>query len=344
MLRQPEAALALRKTDMGLSRRDFAGLSAALALAPDTVRAQRTAGVARVGVLETGSPATFPERVEALRRGLAELGYVDGQNLLLEFRWAHGKTADLPRLAADLVRLKVDVIVAATTVAALAAMEASSAIPIVFAVTADPVGVGLVSSLSRPGRNATGLTTANVEIAPKRLELLKELTGGKVSRAAVLFSPGDASNVIAARALQDAARTLGLSIKPLPVNGAQDFEAAFSAMVSDRIDALLVAAGALMDPHARQLAELAARIRVPAMYGARGFVEAGGLVSYAADFSDNYRRAAAYVHKIMQGAAPGDLPVEQSSRFELAINLRTARQLGLNVPTAFRLRADFVIE
>jgi putative ABC transport system substrate-binding protein len=128
------------------------------------------------------------------------------------------------------------------------------------------------------------------------------------------------------------------------VNGAQDFEAAFSAMVSDRIDALLVAAGALMDPHARQLAELAARIRVPAMYGARGFVEAGGLVSYAADFSDNYRRAAAYVHKIMQGAAPGDLPVEQSSRFELAINLRTARQLGLNVPTAFRLRADFVIE
>jgi len=316
----------------------------ALVVTPDAVHAQRPAGVARVGVLENGSPATFPERVEALRRGLAEFGYVDGQTLVLEYRWAEGKTADLPRLAADLVRLKVDVIVAATTVAALAAKEASSAIPIVFAVTADPVGVGLVSSLPRPGRNATGLTTANVEIAPKRVELLKELTGGKLSRAAVLFNPGDASNVIAARALQDAARTLGLSMKPLPVNGAQDFEAAFTAMISDRIDGLLVAAGALMDPYARQLAELAARFRVPAMYGARGFVEAGGLVSYSADFSDNYRRAAAYVHKILRGAAPSELPVEQSSRFELAINLGTARQLSLNIPPSFRLRAEVVIE
>jgi putative ABC transport system substrate-binding protein len=150
--------------------------------------------------------------------------------------------------------------------------------------------------------------------------------------------------VIAVRALQDAARTLGLSMKPLPVNGAQDFEAAFTAMISDRIDGLLVAAGALMDPYARQLAELAARFRVPAMYGARGFVEAGGLVSYSADFSDNYRRAAAYVHKILRGAAPSELPVEQSSRFELAINLGTARQLSLNIPPSFRLRAEVVIE
>jgi putative ABC transport system substrate-binding protein len=334
----------LRATEMGWTRRDFAGLSLALAGVPGSAHAQRPAGLARVGVLETGSPATFPERVEALRRGLAELGYVDGQTLALEYRWADGKAADLPRLAADLVRLKVDVIVATTTVAALAAKQASSTIPIVFAVTADPVGVGLISSLPRPGGNATGLTTANVEIAPKRVELLKEITGGRLSRAAVLFNPGDASNVIAARALQDAARTLGLSMKHLPVNGAQDFETAFAAMVSERIDALLVAAGALMDPHARQLAELAARARVPAMYGARGFVEAGGLVSYSADFSDNYRRAAAYVHKILLGAWPGDLPVEQSSRFELALNLRTARQLGLNIPTSFRLRADHVIE
>jgi putative ABC transport system substrate-binding protein len=326
------------------TRRAFASLCVALVVGPRSGYAQRHAGVARVGVLETGSPATFPERVEALRRGLAELGYVDGQTLVLEYRWADGKTADLPRLVAELVRLKVDVIVAATTVAALTAKGASRTVPIVFAVAADPVGVGLISSLPRPGGNATGLTTANVEIAPKRVELLKDITGGKVSRAAVLFNPGDASNVIAARALQDAARTLGLSMKPYPVNGAQDFEAAFTAMVSDRIDALLVAAGALMDPFARQLAELAARARVPAMYGARGFVEAGGLVSYAADFSDNYRRAAAYVHKILRGAAPGDLPVEQSSRFELAINLRTARQLGLSIPPSFRMRADVVIE
>jgi putative ABC transport system substrate-binding protein len=338
------AVLALRVTDMGWTRRDFAGLCAAHVVAPGTVRAQRPAVLARVGVLETGSPATFPDRLEAFRQGLAELGLVDGQTLVLEYRWAHGKTADLPRLAAELVRLKVDVIVAATTVAALAAKEASSTVPIVFAVAADPVGVGLVAGLPRPGGNATGLTTANVEIAPKRLELLKEITGGKVSRAAVLFNPGDASNVIAARAMRDAAARLGLSLRSLPVNDAQDFEAAYSAVEKDRIDALLVAAGALTDSHAGQLAELAARIRVPAMYGARGFVEAGGLVSYAASFSDNYRRAAAYVHKILRGAAPGDLPVEQSSRFELAINLRTARQLSLNIPSSFRLRADVVIE
>ena len=329
---------------MGWTRRDFAGLSVALGIAPRSVPAQGRAAAARIGVLETGSPAAFPDRVEALRRGLTELGHVEGQTLVLEYRWAHGNSAELPRLATELVRLKVDVIVAGTTVAALAAKEASSAVPIVFAVAADPVGVGLVAALPRPGGNATGLTSANVELAPKRLELLKELTGGKVSRAALLFFPGDASNVIAARAVQDAALRLGLSLRSFPVNGAQDFEAAYSAMEKDRIDALLVAAGALTDSHARQLAQLASRIRVPAMYGARGFVEAGGLVSYSADFSDNYRRAAAYVHKILLGASPGDLPVEQSSRFELAINLRAARQLGLSIPSSFRLRADYVIE
>lgn len=329
---------------MNLNRRDIAGLCLVALAVPRSAHAQRPVGIARVGVLETSSPTSFPDRIEGLRRGFAELGYVDGQSLVLEYRWAHGKVADLPRLAVELVRLNVGVIVAGTTAAALAAREAGAATPIVFAVAADPVGVGLAASLSRPGGNATGMTTANVEIAPKRLELLNEIAGGRLSRVAVLFYPGDPSNVLAAHTAQDAARTLGLSMKPFPVNGAKDFEAAFSAMVTDRIDALLVAGGALTDSHARQLAELAARFRVPAMYGARGFVEAGGLVSYSASFSDNYRRAAVYVHKILRGAAPGDLPVEQSSRFELAINLRTARQLGLNIPPSFRLRADFVIE
>jgi putative ABC transport system substrate-binding protein len=338
------AVPAPHETDMGWTRRDFAGLSATLVVAPGAARAQWPGGVARIGVLESSSPSTFPDRVEALRQGLAELGYVDGQTVVLEYRWAHGKSADLSRLAAELVRLKVDVIVAGTTLAALAAKEASSTVPVVFAVAADPVGVGLVSGLPRPGGNATGLTSANVETAPKRLQLLNELTGGKVSRAALLFYPGDASNVIAARAVQDAALGLGLSLRSFPVNGAQDFEAAYSAMAKDRIDALLVAAGPLTDSHAGQLAELAARIRLPAMYGAKGFVEAGGLVSYSADFSDNYRRAAAYVHRILRGAAPGDLPVEQSSRFELALNLRAARQLGLSIPPSFRMRVDFLIE
>lgn len=183
-----------------------------------------------------------------------------------------------------------------------------------------------------------------MEIAPKRLELLKEIAGGKVSRTAVLFNQADASNVIAQRSAQDAAGRLGLTLRPFPVNGTNDFEAAFSAMAADRIEALMVAAGALTDSYSRRLAELAARFRLPAIYGARGFVEAGGLVSYSASFSDNYRRAATYVHKILRGAAPGDLPVEQASRFELAINLRTARELGLSIAPAFRSRADFVIE
>lgn len=313
---------------MHFGRRTFTVVFLALlVVTPLAVPARQHARVARVGLLESSSPSAFPDRVEALRRGLSELGYREGHTLSFEYRWAHGKIADLPRLAAELVRVKVDVIVAGTTPAALAARDATSLIPIVFAVPADPVGVGLVSGFPRPGGNVTGLTTANVEIVPKRLELLKELSGERVSRGAVLFNPADASNVLMVRATQDAAKRLGLSLRSFPVKRAEDFEAAFSTMATDRIDALLVAAGALTDSHAGTLADLAARIRVPAMYGARGFVEAGGLVSYSASFSDNYRRAAAYVDKILRGAAPGDLPVEQASKFELAINLRTAKAL-----------------
>jgi putative ABC transport system substrate-binding protein len=240
--------------------------------------------------------------------------------------------------------MNVDVIVAGTTAAALAAKGATGTIPIVFAVAADPVGVGLVASLARPGGNATGLTTANVDIIPKRLQLLTEIARGKVTRVAVLFNPADASNVIVWRNTQEAAAKLGISVRAFAVKSAEDYEPAFSAMAADHVDAAMVAAGALTDSHAGQLAALAARFRVPAMYGARGFVQAGGLVSYSASFSDNYRRAAGYVHKILKGAEPGDLPVEQANRFELAINLRTARELGLNLAPSFRLRADFVVE
>lgn len=329
---------------MPVTRRAFNRLPLALLAAAHAAHAQRPAGAARVGVLEGSSPSVFADRIEALRQGLAEHGYVDGQGLVLETRWAQGRLDDLPRLAAELVQAKVDVIVAGTTVAALAARQTGSAVPIVFAVAADPVGVGLVASLSRPGGRATGLTTANVDVVPKRLELLQEIVGGKVARAAMLYAPSDPSNVIAWQNAQDAARKLKLPLRGYTVVGAGDYEAAFKAMVADRVDAVMVAAGALVDSHARQTAELAARYRVPAMYGARGFVDAGGLVSYSANFNDNYRRAASYVHKILQGAAPGDLPVEQANRFELALNLRTARELGLNVPAAFRLRADIVIE
>lgn len=329
---------------MSIVGRIVTAVSLAVLVGPLAVDAQRSAGGARVGVLESSSPCAFPDRLEALRRGFAQLGYVEGQTVLFEYRWAHGRITDLPRLAAELVRLKVDIIVAGTTPAAVAAKDATSTIPIVFAVPADPVGVGLVTGLSRPGGNVTGLTTGNVEIIPKRLELLKEISGGKVSRVAVLFNPADASNVLVVQATQDAGKRLGVSLRPLPIKSPEDFEGAFSAMVTDRIDALFVAAGALTDSHAGRLAELAARNRVPAIYGARGFVEAGGLMSYSASFADNYRRAAGYADKILRGAKPSDLPVEQASTFELAVNLRTAKALGLSIPPSVLLRADVVIQ
>jgi putative tryptophan/tyrosine transport system substrate-binding protein len=314
-----------------------------LLCASGPVCAQQATKIAKIGVLESTSPTSFPERLQAFRRGLSELGYVEGQTVVLEYRWAHGKVADLPALAAQLVSLNVDVIVAGTTAAAVAAKEATKSIPIVFAVPADPVGVGLVVSLARPGGNVTGLTSGNVEIMPKRLELLKEVSGGKFSRVAMLFNPADASNVLAVKAAQDTAKPLGLSIRPYPVNAAEEFEAAFTAMAKDRPDGLLVAAGALTDSHAARLAALAAKIRVPAIYGARGFVEAGGLMSYSAGFSDNYRRAAGYVDKLLRGTKPSDLPVESANIFELAINLRAATSLQLNVPKSLLVRADAVL-
>ena len=327
----------------GVVRRAGAVLFLALLLSPVTVCAQQLAKIAKIGVLESTSPTSFPDRLQAFRRGLSELGYVEGQTVALEVRWAHGKVSDLPALAAQLVSLNVDVIVAGTTAAAVAAKEATKGIPIVFAVPADPVGVGLVASFARPGGNVTGLTTANVEIIPKRLELLKEVSGGKFSRVAVLFNPADASNVVAVKAAQDTSKPLGISIRPYPVNAAEEFEAVFTAMAKDRPDGLLVAAGALTDSHAPRLAALAASIRVPAIYGARGFVDAGGLMSYSAGFSDNYRRAAGYVDKILRGAKPSDLPVESANIFELAFNLRAATSLQLNVPKSMLLRADVVL-
>ena len=213
-----------------------------------------------------------------------------------------------------------------------------------FAVPADPVGVGLVASFARPGGNLTGLTTANVEIISKRLELLKEISGGKMSRVAVLFNPADASNVLVVKTAQDLSKSIGLSIHPYAVNAPEEFEATFAAMAKDRTDGLVVAAGALTDAHASRLADLAAGIRVPAMYSARGFVDAGGLMSYPARFSDNYLRAATYVDKILRGAKPSDLPVEGADIFELVLNLRTATALQLKVPQSILFRADDVIK
>lgn len=319
-------------------RRAFLALAASLAISS----AYGQGKAARVGMLEVGTPDAFPLRTAAFRQGLRELGYVEGRNLVLEQRWASGRIDALPGLAADLVRLKVDVIFAPTTVSALAARSATATIPIVFAVPADPVGVKLVAGLARPGGNATGLTTANVEVIPKRLEILRELSGA--STVAVLFNPDDASNALVVRSAEQAAAKLGIDLLRLPAARPADLQPAFGSLQGRRAGAVLVAAGAMMDGNRRQITELAAQARVPAVYGAREFVEAGGLVSYSASFADNYRRAAAYVDKILRGASPAELPVEQASRFDFVINLRTAKALGLKVPPGMRVRASEVIE
>ena len=303
--------------------------------------AQQGVKMPLIGVLER-EPGS--ENLEAFRQGMRERGYVDGKNIVVEYRYTHGKIAEFPRLAAELVQRKVDLIFAGSTPGARAAQGATNTIPIVFAVVSDPVGAKLIASLPKPGGNATGMTTNNVEIVGKRLSILKEISGGKTARAAMLMDPSDASNVLSLQAALEPARKLGMTLQAFPVKGPEEFDAAFSGMVSARIDALLVTAGVSMNSHAKRIAELAAKSRLPAMYAASEFVDAGGLVSYAASFADNYRRAAAYVDKILKGASPRDLPVEQASTLELTINRKAANALGLNLTSTILLQATRVIE
>lgn len=325
---------------MNNRRRLVLAFGAGALAAPFGAYAQHPGKVWRIGVLERNPT----EYVEAFKHGLRELGYVEEKNIVFENRWANGKLAEFPRLAAELVGLKVDVILAGSTPAALAAREATRTIPIVFAVVADPIGAKLIASLSKPGGNLTGMTTNNIEIIGKRLEILKELSGGKAARAAMLFNSADPSNVLALSAMEDSARKLGMTFRPFLVKVPEDFEGAFTAMVAARIDALFVPAGVLTNSYANRIVELAAKNRVPSMYGAREFVNAGGLASYSASFLDNYRRAAIYVDKILKGAMPRDLPVEQASKLELVINRKTAKALGITIPQSLLISAAKIIE
>lgn len=320
-------------------RRAIFALAVSLA---STRAAWSQARTPRIGFLEFGSPEGFPLRIGAFRRGLSEQGYIEGRDVVVEYRWAKGSTAELHRLAAELARMQLDAIVAPTTVSALAARKATATTPIVFAVPADPVGAKLVASLARPGGNATGLTTLNSDVVPKRLEILKEIAGA--SSVGLLYNPADPSNAIFADAAEHAAKRLGLKMRRWPVNVVADLAPAFAAIQAQRIGAVLVAAGALMDGQRAHIAALAAQARVPAMYGAPEFAEAGGLVSYSASFNDNYRRAANYVSRVLKGAKPAELAVEQASEFELVLNLKTASALGLSVPPSLRLRATRIIE
>ena len=307
--------------------------------------AQPPGRIFRIGYLSSSSPSAVSHNIDAFRQGLRDLGYVEGRNIVIEYRWAEGKYDRLPNLAADLVSLKVDVIVAGGTSAGPAAQQATKTIPIVLAVSSDPVGTGLVAGLARPGGNITGLSIQQVELSAKSLELLKEAVP-KVSRAAVLWNPDPASPAGAPqmRETEAAARTLGVKLQSLEVRSPDDLEGAFQAAARGRAGALLALGDPMLFIHRTRIVGLAAKNRLPAMYFAREFVGAGGLMSYGTNLADIYRRAATYVDKILKGAKPADLPVEQPMRFELVINMKTAKALGITFPPSILIRADQVIE
>jgi ABC-type uncharacterized transport system substrate-binding protein len=306
--------------------------------------AQQPKKVPRIGYLTGATPDGQSARIEAFRQGLRDLGYVEGKNIVVEYRYAEEKLDRLPALAAELVRLKVDVIVTGGSGNTRAAKEATNTIPIVMAQDADPVGNGFVASLARPGGNITGLATLAPEIGGKQLELLKEVVPN-LSRVAVLAAPSTTpGSVQQRREIELAAGAFKVQLQYLDVLGPKDIETAFLAASKGRVDAVVVLRGTVLGSHGTHISELAAKNRLPAIYGTRQSVEAGGLMSYAANASDLDRRAATYVDKILKGAKPADLPVEQPKKFELIINLKAAKQIGLTIPPNVLARADKVIK
>jgi putative ABC transport system substrate-binding protein len=327
-------------------RRFIEVIAGGLLTAPLVAEAQQAAKIARIGYLASNLAAN-PHLAEAFRQGLRDLGYVEGRNIVIEYRSAEGKPERFPALAAELVALKVDVIVlAGGTLAALAAKQATRTIPIVFPAAADAVTSGLVTSLARPGGNVTGLSFLGPEIIGKRLEQLKQAVPG-VSRVAVLWQPGALGERTDKDILKEAeVAALALGVRPqfVEARGPGDFDRAFSDMTKARAGALTVWSTPMFLSERRRLVDLAVKNRLPAVYPWREFVDAGGLMSYGPNQADMFRRAATYVDKILKGAKPGDLPVEQPTKFELVLNLKTAKALGLTIPQSVLGRADQVIE
>jgi putative tryptophan/tyrosine transport system substrate-binding protein len=327
-----------------IARRTFlAGTGAVLLAGPLAGEAQQAAKVPRIGYLALNPT---PHLQEAFRQGLRDLGYVEGRNLVIEYRDAEGKAERLPALAAELVALKVDVILAAGTPAALATKQATRTLPIVFTAIADPVTSRLVTSLAQPGGNVTGLSVLAPELVGKCLEQLKQAVPG-VSRVAVLWQPGGHGERTDKDTLEGAdvaARALGVRLQFVEAKGPADIDRTFSDMTRARAGALTVLGGGMFFGVRRRLVDLAAKNRLPAVYPWRDFVDAGGLMSYGANLADLYRRAATYVDKILKGAKPADLPVEQPTKFELVINLKTAKALGLTIPPSVLGRADEIIQ
>ena len=328
-----------------MNRRAFIRtLAGSLLAAPLGAAAQQAGKVYRIGYLSGGSSTTAPHLIEAFRQGLSELGWVERQNIVIDYRFAEGRLDRLPDLAAELVRLKVDVIVAAPTPPAVAAKNATATIPIVMISANDPVGQGLIASLARPGGNVTGSSySVSQEIYGKQLGLLTELVP-KLRRVAVLSNPAAPSLAPAIGDVKIAARSLGVQLQFLEARGPNEFDGAFAEMAKEHAGAILVLTDPVFSLHRTRLADLAAKSRLPAAYTNRLPVEAGGLMSYGPSFPDLWRRAAAYVDKILRGAKPADLPVQQPTKFELVINLKTAKALGLTIPPSLLGRADEVIQ
>jgi putative tryptophan/tyrosine transport system substrate-binding protein len=323
-----------------MDRRAFLGtLAGGIVVAPLAAEAQPAGKVYRIGFLSQGQP---PKAfLEALQQGLRERGYAEGRNLVWEFRSTDGSPDQLPKFAEDLVRLKVDVILARASSGAMAAKRATTSIPIVFFSVYAPVEIGLVPNLGHPGGNITGVAVNASDISGKRVQLLKELVP-TLKRVAILSHPSHPTNAVQLQEAEAAARTLGVHLKAVPVRGADDFAPALNALRG--IEGVLHADTPLFVTHRARLVDAVAGSRLPAIYPARVYVEAGGLMSYGANLPDLWRRAAAYVDKILKGAKPGDLPVEQPTTFELVINLKTAKALGLTIPQSLLRRADEVIQ
>ena len=308
-----------------------------------SAHAQPPTKVSRIGYLTNGFTSTSPGRTEAFRQGLRELGYVEGKNLFIEWRFADGKPDRLPALAAELVRLKVDVILTTGAGATRIAKEATSAIPIVMGQDPDPVGNRFVASLARPGGNITGLSSLRADLSGKRLELLKELLP-KLSRVAVLGSSTNPPNAQALRETEGAAQAFAVQVQYLDIVSSKDIEKAFPTAINGRAEAILLLGGPVLNSQRTRIVDLAAKNRLPAIYDVPEYVEAGGLTSYGTSINDLFGRAATYVDKILKGAKPADLPVEQPKKFEFIVNLQAAKQISLTIPPNLLVRADRVIK
>jgi putative ABC transport system substrate-binding protein len=326
-----------------VKRREFMAMLGGAAAWPLAVRAQQAGKLSTIGFLGPNTRSAASEWVAALVQRLRELGWIEGRTITIEYRWAEGRAERFALIAAEFVRRKVDVIVTSGTQAVIATKQATSIIPIVFATAGDPVGSGLVASLAHPGGNVTGLATLAADLAGKRLELLREVVPG-LRRLAIMGNVGNPFTVLELGEVQAAADTLGLEVDTLEIRRAEDIAPAFEALKGRRADALYVCTDALANTNRIRINILALGARLPTMHGSRDFVEAGGLISYGPNFPDLFRHAADYVDKILHGAKPSDIPVEQPTKFDLVVSLITATALGLTLPPTLLARADEVIE